>query len=70
MGTRIRVDLPKGASIRTLLAKLTGLYEGLNDLLFADPETPRSECIINPPDDLVPDLPEPGPDFLLRPFER
>ena len=41
MDARICMDLPKGATIRSLLAELTGRYEGLNDLLFAPPETLR-----------------------------
>ena len=37
MDTQIRMDLPKGATIRSLLAELTGRYEGLDELLFAAP---------------------------------
>jgi molybdopterin synthase sulfur carrier subunit len=37
MDAQIRVDLPKGATIRSLLGELTGRYEGLSDLLFAAP---------------------------------
>ena len=37
MDAQIRMDLPKGATIRSLLGELTGRYEGLNDLLFAAP---------------------------------
>ena len=37
MDAQIRVDLPKGASIRSLLGELTRRYDGLNDLLFAAP---------------------------------
>jgi sulfur-carrier protein len=39
MDAQIRMDLPKGATIRTLLTELTGRYEGLNDLLFTAPDT-------------------------------
>jgi len=41
MDAQIRMDLPKGATIRSLLAELTGRYKGLNDLIFAAPETLR-----------------------------
>jgi MoaD family protein len=41
MDVQIRMDLPKGATIRSLLAELTGRYEGLDDLLFAAPENLR-----------------------------
>ena len=41
MDAQIRMDLPKGATIRSLLAQLTGRYEGLDDLLFTAPETLR-----------------------------
>jgi MoaD family protein len=41
MDAQIRMDLPKGATIRSLLADLIGRYEGLNELIFAAPETLR-----------------------------
>ncbi|MEI7856768.1 MAG: ubiquitin-like small modifier protein 1 [Methanomicrobiales archaeon] len=41
MDTKIRMDLPKGSTIRSLLAELTGRYPGLDDLLFVAPETLR-----------------------------
>ncbi|MCX6689263.1 MAG: MoaD family protein [Methanoregula sp.] len=41
MDAQIRMDLPKGATIRSLLAELSGRYEGLNALLFAAPDTLR-----------------------------
>jgi len=41
MDAQIRMDLPQGATIRTLLAELTGRYPGLDDLLFVAPETLR-----------------------------
>jgi MoaD family protein len=41
MDAQIRMDLPKGATIRSLLAELTGRYEGLDNLLFTAPETLR-----------------------------
>lgn len=41
MDAQIRMDLPKGATIRTLLAELTARYEGLNELIFTAPETLR-----------------------------
>ncbi|MGA2912721.1 MAG: ubiquitin-like small modifier protein 1 [Methanoregula sp.] len=39
MDAQIRMDLPEGATIRSLLAELTGRYEGLNELIFAAPDT-------------------------------
>ena len=41
MDMQIRMDLPKDATIRSLLAELTGRYRGLDDLLFAAPGTLR-----------------------------
>jgi MoaD family protein len=41
MDAQIRMDLPEGATIRSLLAELTGRYEGLNELIFAAPDTLR-----------------------------
>ena len=41
MDAQIRMDLPKGATIRSLLAELTVRYEGLDDLVFAAPDTLR-----------------------------
>jgi len=41
MDAQIRMDLPKGSTIRSLLAELTGRYEGLDDLLFTAPEILR-----------------------------
>jgi MoaD family protein len=41
MDAQIRMDLPKDATIRTLLAELTGRYNGLNELLFAAPDSLR-----------------------------
>lgn len=41
MDTQIRMDLPRGATIRSLLTELTGRYEGLNDQVFAAPGTLR-----------------------------
>jgi len=41
MDAQIRLDLPVGATIRSLLAELTGQYEGLNALLFAAPDILR-----------------------------
>ena len=41
MDKEVRLDLPAGAQLRLLLAELTGRYQGLNDRLFADPETLR-----------------------------
>ena len=41
MDAQISLDLPKGATIRSLLAVLTGRYEGLAGLVFAAPETVR-----------------------------
>jgi sulfur-carrier protein len=41
MDAQIRMDLPEGATIRSLLAELSGRYEGLGKLIFAAPETLR-----------------------------
>ena len=41
MDSQIDMDFPKSATIRTLLAELTGRFEGLNELLFAAPDTLR-----------------------------
>ncbi len=41
MDAQIRIDFPENATIRLLLAELTGRYEGLNNLIFAAPETLR-----------------------------
>jgi len=41
MDARVQVDLPSGATIRSLLAELTGRYQGLGELLFAAPDTHR-----------------------------
>lgn len=41
MDIQVRMDLPKDATIRSLLAELTGRYEGLDGLLFAAPDTLR-----------------------------
>ena len=41
MDMQIRMDLPKDATIRSLLAELTGRYRGLDKLLFAAPGTLR-----------------------------
>lgn len=38
---RIRLDLPKGATIRSLLTELTGRYAGLDEALFTAPGTLR-----------------------------
>jgi len=35
------MDLPKGATIRSLLADLAGRYGGLGELMFASPGTLR-----------------------------
>ena len=37
----LRMDFPAGATVRSLLATLTGQYKGLDELLFIDPETLR-----------------------------
>ncbi len=39
MDAQISVDLPPGATIRSLLAELTGRYQGLGELIFAAPDT-------------------------------
>ena len=41
MDMQISMEFPKGATIRTLLAELTGRYEGLNEQMFAAPEILR-----------------------------
>ncbi|MGD0534283.1 MAG: ubiquitin-like small modifier protein 1 [Methanoregula sp.] len=41
MDAQIHIDFPENATIRLLLAELTGRYEGLNKLIFAAPETLR-----------------------------
>jgi MoaD family protein len=41
MDAEIRMDFGEGATIRTLLAELTGRYGGLSDLLFSAPDTLR-----------------------------
>jgi MoaD family protein len=41
MDPQIRMDLPEGATIRSLLGALTGRYNGLDGLLFAAPGTLR-----------------------------
>ncbi|HEX3002043.1 MAG TPA: ubiquitin-like small modifier protein 1 [Methanoregula sp.] len=38
---RIQLDLPEGATIRSLLAELTGRYPGLDQALFTEPGTLR-----------------------------
>lgn len=39
MDMQVRMDLPKDATIRSLLAGLSGQYKGLDELLFAAPGT-------------------------------
>jgi len=41
MEAQIRLDLPRGATIQSLLSELTGRYGGLNEAMFAAPETLR-----------------------------
>jgi molybdopterin synthase sulfur carrier subunit len=41
MDAQIRMDLPKGATIRMLLAQLSGRYQGLGELMFTAPDTLR-----------------------------
>lgn len=41
MDMQVSMDLLQGATIRSLLAELTGRYEGLEVLLFAAPGTLR-----------------------------
>jgi len=41
MDAQISVDLPTGATIRSLLAELTGRYQGLGELIFVAPDTLR-----------------------------
>jgi sulfur-carrier protein len=41
MDAELRMDFPAGATIRSLLAELTGRYKGLDEMLFIAPETLR-----------------------------
>jgi sulfur-carrier protein len=41
MDAEARMDFAEGATIRLLLAELTGRYGGLSDLLFSAPDTLR-----------------------------
>jgi sulfur-carrier protein len=41
MDAEVRIGFSRGATIRSLLAELTGRYNGLSDLLFSAPETLR-----------------------------
>jgi len=41
MDPLIRMDFAKGATVRTLLAEITGRYEGIGELMFAAPGTLR-----------------------------
>jgi sulfur-carrier protein len=41
MDAEVRMEFTRGATIRSLLAELTGRYEGLAGLIFAAPETLR-----------------------------
>jgi MoaD family protein len=41
MDAEVRMEFSRGATIRSLLAELTGRYRGLDELLFTAPETLR-----------------------------
>ena len=41
MDSQFDMDFPKGSTIRTLLAELTGRYGGLGELMFSTPDTLR-----------------------------
>lgn len=41
MDIQTDLEIPEGATIRTLLSELTSRYAGLYDLMFAGPETLR-----------------------------
>jgi sulfur-carrier protein len=41
MDAELRMDFPAGATVRSLLAELTGRFKGLDDQLFVAPETLR-----------------------------
>ena len=41
MDPLILMDVAKGATVRTLLAELTGRYEGIGERMFAAPRTLR-----------------------------
>jgi sulfur-carrier protein len=39
MDSRLDLECAKGATIRTLLAELTGRYRGLGEMMFSNPDT-------------------------------
>jgi len=41
MDSQIRMDFPRGATIRTLLDELIGRYHNVGELMFANPKTLR-----------------------------
>ena len=41
MDAQILLDFPRGGTIRSLLAELTGRYPGLDELIFSAPDTLR-----------------------------
>jgi MoaD family protein len=41
MDVQFNMDLPEGATIRSMLAELTGRYPGLDELIFSAPDTLR-----------------------------
>jgi len=41
MDTQIQLDMPEGATVRMLLAGLTGRYPGLEEMIFSSPGTLR-----------------------------
>jgi MoaD family protein len=41
MDAELCMDFPAGATVRSLLAVLTGRFKGLDELLFSSPETLR-----------------------------
>jgi sulfur-carrier protein len=41
MDAELRMEFPKGTTVRQLLGELTGRYTGISGLLFDDPDTLR-----------------------------
>jgi len=41
MDANLTLEIPKGATVRTLLTELTGRYKGLGELMFASADTLR-----------------------------
>ena len=41
MDAQIQLEMPEGATVRLLLAELTGRYPGLEGMIFSSPDTLR-----------------------------